>query len=1202
MFSLVLNTAKYFLGNSKDVESDINDAFEKLKVTCDEHENFVDDDEVCEDQNNEGCFYQDGIITSITGNSVLIDDRYICDSENVACHNLNVGTKVHYMAYQKDENSDPKIQKIISIVDGDDDYSKNCTANNQMFKKSIVVKVMKREGRIFHCEPSNIKFNLDKINSTFVPYVGDWLTLKSLVELNEESGDLSGEILEIDEIQPLRSKIKIGFITKYDQKTGVGAVDKDTIFVKSSCKPGYIPCIGDKVVCDSIESDQGIYTWRCLTVVPLYQVVNNNKETAPPADATTVPKTITNKHMEALLLDKNGITITDNLFFEINVNETKELPVVIKNCGDITHTIKKCVFTTKKDMSQLSLISPSFFTVTSLKPAETITYLFKCTAKFVGTTEELVIFCFNNFIIGRNIKITVHVKKLSTSTDDADTNAYYRNNKNKLARQDIYDQESYIPGIRPSKPPSFIAVRSGVFNIPQRLWNIILPCVNQRMSQTEMETIVGGALSHLHDILNPNNYRDRFHTLLYLEEISLIIDMQKYDMDSTIMTPSGEYLVLKVPGLAEKRPSLIVGDRAIVTFKWDTSSGNIKHEGCIHKIKSSEVYLKFNPNFHNTYSSEDCQVTFKCSFSSIARCHNAVNLAVSALGPKILFPTSVVENEPQINLEELSQCNSTDNGCESLSSKSSLSGSTSSTNSPGKYAKLANLLPRIDTQKGNVINTSIDPHISQIKKRKLIWFNKKLNHYQKEAVRNILCGVARPLPYIIFGPPGTGKTITLCEAILQILTTIPESRLLIATPSNSSANLIAERLLDSGVLKPGDLVRLIAHHCFTDDSIPEKLLPYCATGNLAAENSSRNSYRSNEGVRMNCTMRVLGRHRITVGTCAALGLLYNMGFPRGHFSHIIVDEAGQATEPEIMIPLSFTHSSCGQIILAGDPMQLGPVVNSQLAKYFGLGESFLIRLLQQFPYQRDTESYEMGYDPRLVTKLIINYRSLPEILELPNTLFYDLELKANLSATTSPEAELLRSIASILPTRDGEPPAIVFHGINGKNCQDSDSPSWYNPAEATQVYLYLMRLYNHGITENDVGIIAPYKKQVSQIRALLTELDMQLPKIGSVEEFQGQERKIIILSTVRSTNKHVSDDIKYSLGFIASPRRLNVAITRARSLIIILGDPNLLSQDPYWRNVLNYCIKNESYTGCNFSLANIEANCDELNQIYELSK
>lgn len=187
---------------------------------------------------------------------------------------------------------------------------------------------------------------------------------------------------------------------------------------------------------------------------------------------------------------------------------------------------------------------------------------------------------------------------------------------------------------------------------------------------------------------------------------------------------------------------------------------------------------------------------------------------------------------------------------------------------------------------------------------------------------------------------------------------------------------------------------MIAYHCLENDSIPEKLLPYCATAELAAEGSSDRFYRHENGLRLNCTMSVLGRHRITIGTCSTLGILYNMGFPRGHFSHVLIDEAGQATEPEIMVPLNFIHSDHGQVILAGDPMQLGPVVHSKLAMYFGFGESFLSRLLHQFPYQRDPEGFETGYDSRLVTKLIMNYRSLPEILDLPNSMFYESELQS----------------------------------------------------------------------------------------------------------------------------------------------------------------------------------------------------------------
>lgn len=192
---------------------------------------------------------------------------------------------------------------------------------------------------------------------------------------------------------------------------------------------------------------------------------------------------------------------------------------------------------------------------------------------------------------------------------------------------------------------------------------------------------------------------------------------------------------------------------------------------------------------------------------------------------------------------------------------------------------------------------------------------------------------------------------------------------------------------------------MIAHHCLDDDSIPEKLLPYCATAELAQEGTQNRFQHREDGVKLNCTMSVLGRHRITIGTCNALGILYNMGFPRGHFSHILVDEAGQATEPELMIPLSFIHSDYGQVVLAGDPMQLGPVVQSKAANYYGLGESFLARLLHLFPYQRDPEGYDTCYDPRLVTKLLINYRSLPEILDLPNSLFYESELQPQVCIT-----------------------------------------------------------------------------------------------------------------------------------------------------------------------------------------------------------
>lgn len=295
----------------------------------------------------------------------------------------------------------------------------------------------------------------------------------------------------------------------------------------------------------------------------------------------------------------------------------------------------------------------------------------------------------------------------------------------------------------------------------------------------------------------------------------------------------------------------------------------MKYEGFIHKVTNLDIFLKFNHKFHQEYNCEDCEVTFKCSQSAIQRCHNAINMAINRLGPNFLFPTHVIEKESQVELEEHEtkgkaafkqlfhqRTDSVSSGSSSASNTSISNKSSSTTRSFTKVSVVERLFnvksveqteesvtkPVIvavdnqcsDTKNVTSINTDsmntttlphvskeilststcsasneLQPIISQVKKRKLLWFNKNLNYYQKEAVRNVLKGQARPLPYVIFGPPGTGKTITLCETILQILSTIPESRLLVATPSNSSANLIAERLLDSDVLKPGDMVYIL---------------------------------------------------------------------------------------------------------------------------------------------------------------------------------------------------------------------------------------------------------------------------------------------------------------------------------------------------------------------------------------------------------
>ncbi|XP_043196764.1 RNA helicase Mov10l1-like [Amphibalanus amphitrite] len=437
--------------------------------------------------------------------------------------------------------------------------------------------------------------------------------------------------------------------------------------------------------------------------------------------------------------------------------------------------------------------------------------------------------------------------------------------------------------------------------------------------------------------------------------------------------------------------------------------------------------------------------------------------------------------------------------------------------------------------------------------RVLRFFNRGLNERQKSAVRRVLKGMARPLPYIIYGPPGTGKTVTMVECILQTYTMCPDSRLLVATPSNSAADLITERLHASGAVHRAALARLTSFNR-SEDSCPEVVQPYVMSGD---------------------SLEAAARRRIVVGTAATLGNLYRLGLRQGHFTHVFVDEAGHMTEPETLVPLGLVSALDGQAVLAGDPRQLGPVLQSRYAAAWGLQTSMLERLSLRQLYGRDAEKFaDHGcYNPLLVTKLVNNYRSHRELLTVPSRLFYDSELVPCVDA----EAANKWCRLPFLP-RPGFP--MLFHGVRGENIQEGDSPSWFNPTEAFQVIRYLQKLGSAGVDWDEVGVISPYRKQTEKIRELMTTFGLPTVKVGSVEEFQGQEREVIVLTTVRSSSVTLQHDVIYRLGFMQSPRRFNVAITRAKCLLIVIGNPELLAADEHWRHLVVHAVTNGAAIGC----------------------
>ncbi|XP_028398184.1 RNA helicase Mov10l1-like isoform X2 [Dendronephthya gigantea] len=700
----------------------------------------------------------------------------------------------------------------------------------------------------------------------------------------------------------------------------------------------------------------------------------------------------------------------------------------------------------------------------------------------LGEFTQLVVFNFGNFQIGRFFKANVRDEQQNL----LDARTPYHYHKRSVVSDNDKLQGWVVPGERRmfKQKTINISTKLGKYEVPRTLKRCIL-------NKMDLCCLVPS----LAEPLIVRNYKERFSALLHAEEVQMEMEMREFDLQQVSLKPAGKLLSLAVPGLAEGRPSLLIGDRVILSVSGG-SNNSPRYEGFIHEVLGTEVLLKFHEDFHVTYDMDSYDVMFFFNRTPLRRCHKAVETA-KFLADQVLFPNEVLIKLPQ----EL-----------------------------------------VKNDKG--------------------LFNSKLNERQRAAVSRILIGQCRPMPYVLFGPPGTGKTVTLVEAILQIFHRIRCSRILACAPSNSAADLIAERLHHSGAVSEGDMVRLNAFQ--RQQNLPEDI-----------ENYSTNIDK----------LDVAAHYRIVICTCTTSGQLQTLGLAPGHFTHVIIDEAGQATEPESLVPISFLTGTEGQIILGGDPYQLGAVLRSPISQTYGLSISLLERLMTRIPYQRDESKFSNhgSYDPLLVTKLINNYRSHEALLELPSRLFYHSEM------VTCAEDSVKNSLCcwDTLPNKNGFP--ILFHGIKGEDLREGNSPSWFNAVEAVQVIRYVQELRKfkkHPVQLSDIGIITPYRKQVEKIRLLLDRLGMSEIKVGSVEEFQGQERLVIIISTVRSCETLIAFDYTHNIGFLSNPKRFNVAITRAQALMIVIGNPHVLVKDSNWRALLQYCLENKSYLGCDLPFLN----------------
>jgi len=341
-------------------------------------------------------------------------------------------------------------------------------------------------------------------------------------------------------------------------------------------------------------------------------------------------------------------------------------------------------------------------------------------------------------------------------------------------------------------------------------------------------------------------------------------------------------------------------------------------------------------------------------------------------------------------------------------------------------------------------------------------------------------------------------------------------------------------------------------------------------------------------------------YRIVITTLVTASRLVNAGTPSNHFSYVFIDESGQATESETLIPIAGILTAAekqgminGQIVLAGDPKQLGPIIQSQKALEYGYGISMLERLMNTCDiYKKGNDGQ---YNKNVLTKLVQSYRSHYAILQVPNKLFYDGELTACGDKSQT-------HVALGWENLPNKKMPVIFHGVNGKDEQEANSPSFFNLQEIDIVVNYLEKLIGHYlngklIKEEHIGVIAPYRKQAQKLRRAFQIKEWWDLMVGSVEQFQGQEKLIIIVSTVRAKPQFTKHDAKFHLGFLQNPKRFNVAITRAKALLIVVGNPNVLQYDENWNAFIQFCKLNQCIKGVPFELMPLDEALSDLEDV-----
>ncbi len=460
------------------------------------------------------------------------------------------------------------------------------------------------------------------------------------------------------------------------------------------------------------------------------------------------------------------------------------------------------------------------------------------------------------------------------------------------------------------------------------------------------------------------------------------------------------------------------------------------------------------------------------------------------------------------------------------------------------------------------LGLKLPAEINSVPVHSISFFNPELNEWQKRAVQSVL--QAEDI-CLIQGPPGTGKTTVLVEVIRQA---VRSGNFVFATaPSNTACDHLLECLVKAGVstLRIGHPARILRH--LRDHTLDFKLSSHPHSKMVdELEAELHRLYRKRERGEEKFTITRDMKHQMadeikhlkfeirTLENNILKNVLQNASVIIGThmgaadpilkgktFDLLVMDEATQSIEPSSWLPLM----SAKKAVLAGDHFQLPPTILSRKAEEGGLG----ITLFERFHKL-------LGEEFRTLLK--IQYRMNEKIMNFSSREFYSGEMVAHESV----KDHTLAGLANVTRAPETEE-AFLYIDTAGRGFEEALEPgseSKYNVEEAKLVIRSLEKLLQLGVEPNQIGLISPYSAQTRLLGSFTKDPGIE---VDSVDSFQGREKEVIIVSLVRS-------NLTGEMGFLADTRRMNVAMTRARRKLIVIGDSATLASIPFYRDFIKY--------------------------------